>query len=96
MSDDKKPDPPDPIEAARKGIGLLISAARMTIDRLPTSKVEEAVLAGAREVGRVLESVTDKIDEELKKHDGRGEKAADATTEPAPETPKTDETPKAS
>jgi hypothetical protein len=93
MSDENKPDPPDPIEAARKGIGLLISAARMTLDRLPTSKVEEAVLAGAREVGRVFETVTDKIDEELKKHDGRG---ATPHATPAPEEPKKDEPPAAS
>jgi hypothetical protein len=88
MSDEQKPDVPDPIEAARKGLGLLFQAARLTLERVPTQKVEEAVLHGAREVGRVFETVTDAIDEQLKKHDGRAHVAPPSPPEP----PKADPT----
>jgi hypothetical protein len=91
MNDERKPDGTDPIEAARKGLGLLFQAARLTLERIPTQKVEEAVLSGAREVGRVIESVTDTIDEQLRKHDGRAQ-APKAAPAPAG-TPPTEEHP---
>jgi hypothetical protein len=83
MNDERKPDGTDPIEAARKGLGLLFQAARLTLERIPTQKVEEAVRSGAREVGRVIESVTDSIDEQLKKHDGRAQPPASPPAAPA-------------
>jgi hypothetical protein len=83
MNDERKPEGTDPIEAARKGLGLLFQAARLTLERIPTQKIEDAVRTGAGEVGRVIESVTDKIDEQLKKHDGRSGSPASATGEGA-------------
>ena len=51
MSEERKegqptPDPPDPIEDVRKGLGLLFRAAKSAIESLPTAKVEDAVLTG--------------------------------------------------
>jgi hypothetical protein len=68
MSDDK-PDKPDPIEDVRKGLGLLFRAAKGALDQLPTRKVEDAVLTGAREVGRAIENVTGAIDKQFFKRD---------------------------
>jgi hypothetical protein len=74
MSEERKegqptPDPPDPIEDVRKGLGLLFRAAKSAIESLPTAKVEDAVLTGAREVGRALENVTQTIDRQFFKRD---------------------------
>lgn len=63
MSDEHKK--PDPIEDVRKGLGLLFRAARTAVDEIPTDKIEEAVKTGAREVTRVVESVTTTIEKEL-------------------------------
>jgi hypothetical protein len=83
MSDERKPEGTDPIEAARKGLGLLFQAARLTLERIPTQKFEEAVRSGAEEVGRVIESVTGSIEEQLKKHDGRAQPPAASPTAPS-------------
>jgi hypothetical protein len=64
MTDDNS-DKPDPIEDVRKGLGLLFRAAKGALDQLPTRKVEDAVLAGAREVGRAIENVTGVIDKQF-------------------------------
>jgi hypothetical protein len=70
MSEDDKPEKPDPIEDVRKGLGLLFRAAKSAIDQLPTRHVEEAVVAGAREVGRAIENVTSTLDKQFFKRDG--------------------------
>jgi hypothetical protein len=57
--------PPDPIEDVRKGLGLLFRAARSAIESLPTGRVEDVVLNGAREVGRALENVTQTLDKQF-------------------------------
>jgi hypothetical protein len=62
MSDDKKP---DPIDDLRKGLGLLFRAAKSAVDQLPKDKFEEAVLTGAREVGRAIENVTEQIEKQV-------------------------------
>ena len=70
---DEKPDKPDPIEDVRKGLGLLFRAAKGALDQLPTRKVEDAVLTGAREVGRAIENVTGAIDKQFFKRDAEGQ-----------------------
>jgi hypothetical protein len=69
MSDDDKPEKPDPIEDVRKGLGLLFRAAKSAIDQLPTRHVEDAVVAGAREVGRAIENVTSTLDKQFFRRD---------------------------
>ena len=80
MSDDKS-DKPDPIEDVRKGLGLLFRAAKGAIEQLPTRQVEDAVLSGAREVGRAIENVTGVIDKQLFKRDAAAEGSAAAHDE---------------
>jgi hypothetical protein len=70
------PDKPDPIEDVRKGLGLLFRAAKSTLEQLPTRQVEQAVVSGAREVGRAFEAVTGAIDKQLFKRDA-GSKGAE-------------------
>jgi len=87
MSDEnsEKPDKPDPIEDVRKGLGLLFRAAKSTLDQLPTRQLEEAVVSGAREVGRAIENVTGAIDKQIFKRDaGAG---SSTSTSPADATP---------
>jgi len=62
MPDDDKP---NPIEDLRKGLGLLIRAARTTIEQLPTNKLEEAVLSSAKEVGRAIENVAQTVEQQV-------------------------------
>jgi len=62
MADDDKP---DPIEDVRKGIGLFLRAAKTTLEKLPTKDFEEAVVTGAREVGRAIENVSKTIEKEV-------------------------------
>ncbi len=84
MTDERKPDTtasppepkPDPIEDVRKGLGLLFRAAKSAVDSLPKGKFEDAVVSGAREVGRAIENVTQTLDKQLFKRD--------KSVEPAP------------
>jgi hypothetical protein len=69
MSEEEKPGKPDPIEDVRKGLGLLFRAAKSAIDQLPTRGVEDAVLTGAREVGRAIENVTSTLDKQFFRRD---------------------------
>jgi hypothetical protein len=61
MSDDK----PSALDDVRKGLGLLIRAARTTVEKLPTKDLEEAVVTSAREVGRAIENVGKTIEREV-------------------------------
>jgi hypothetical protein len=72
------PEPSDPIEDVRKGLGLLFRAAKSTLEQLPTRQFEEAVVSGAREVGRAIENVTGAIDKQIFKRE-----AGSATGTPA-------------
>jgi hypothetical protein len=97
MSEDRKegeppPAPPDPIEDVRKGLGLLFRAAKSAIESLPTGKVEDAVLTGAREVGRALENVTQTIDRQLFKRD-KPESSEEAAAKPDESTKKSEPPP---
>ncbi len=62
MSDSDKP---NPIDDLRKGLGLLFRAAKTTIDKLPTGQIEEAVISGAKEVGRAVENVAHTVEEQF-------------------------------
>jgi|SRR5579859_4460311 len=82
MSDPDKKDRPDPIEDVRKGLGLLFRAAKSAVDSLPKGKFEDVVLSGAREVGRAIENVTETLEHQLFKREGKQE--TDAAKEAAP------------
>ncbi len=80
MSDEHKK--PDPIEDVRKGLGLLFRAARNAVDEIPTDKIEGAVKTGAREVTRVIETVTSTIEKEL--FPGHAKSAERPASQPPP------------
>jgi uncharacterized protein YndB with AHSA1/START domain len=63
----------DPLEDVRQGLGLLFRAAKGAIEKLPTKEVETAVVSGAREVGRAIESVGKTIEREVFKKGSGGE-----------------------
>jgi len=62
MADDDKP---NPLEDLRKGLGLLFRAAKTTIEKLPTGELEEAVVSGAKEVGRAIENVAHTVEQQV-------------------------------
>ncbi|MGO8991882.1 MAG: hypothetical protein ACLQVI_01040 [Polyangiaceae bacterium] len=62
MPDDEKP---NPLEDLRKGLGLLFRAAKTTIEKLPTGELEEAVVTGAKEVGRAIENVAHTVEQQV-------------------------------
>ena len=62
MADDPKP---DPLEDVRRGLGLLLRAARTAIERLPTKDFERTVTSSAKQVGRVLETVGKTIEHDV-------------------------------
>ncbi len=90
MSEDHT-EKPDPIEDVRKGLGLLFRAAKGAIEQLPTRRVEEAVLSGAREVGRAIENVTEVIDKQIFKREASGETKTTGAS-PAPDQPAEEQT----
>jgi hypothetical protein len=65
MSDER----PNPLADVIKGLGLLLRAAKTTVERgvenLPTKDFEEVVLTSAREVGRALENVATTVEREV-------------------------------
>jgi hypothetical protein len=58
-------DKPNPLDDLRKGLGLLFRAAKTTIEKLPTGELEEAVLSGAKEVGRAIENVAHTVEQQV-------------------------------
>src|SRR5580658_5664555 len=62
MPDDEKP---NPLEDLRKGLGLLFRAAKTTIEKIPTGELEEAVMTGAKEVGRAIENVAHTVEQQV-------------------------------
>ena len=58
---------------------------RAPLDQLPKRQFEEAVLSGAREVGRAIESVTGAIDKQIYKRDSTPPKAQGPAQEPSAE-----------
>jgi len=61
MGDDR----PNPLADVIKGLGLILRAAKTTVERLPTKDLEEAVLTSAREVGRAIENVATTVEREV-------------------------------
>ena len=82
MTDNEKP---NPLEDVRKGLGLLLRAAKTTVEKLPTRNVEDAVVTTAREVGRAVESVGRTIEREV--FGGKDRKGSG----PKPEEPKAED-----
>jgi hypothetical protein len=83
---DNEPEKPNPLEDLRKGLGLLFRAAKTTIEKLPTGELEEAVMTGAKEVGRAIENVAQTVEQQVfRKPTARapGEKAPEPT-QPTP------------
>jgi hypothetical protein len=62
MSDEK---PPNPLSDVVKGLGLLLRAAKTTVEKLPTKDFEQAVVTSAKEVGRALENVGRTLEREV-------------------------------
>jgi hypothetical protein len=58
-------DKPNPLEDLRKGLGLLFRAAKTTIEKIPTGELEEAVVSGAKEVGRAIENVAHTVEKQV-------------------------------
>jgi hypothetical protein len=61
MSDPK----PDPLSDVIRGLGLILRAAKTTVERVPTKGLEDAVIQTAREVGRAIENVAEKVEREV-------------------------------
>jgi len=82
---------PNPLDDLRKGLGLLFRAAKTTIEKLPTGELEEAVLSGAKEVGRAIENVAHTVEQQvLRKPSVRAPSEApkaDSSTEAKPTEP---------
>jgi hypothetical protein len=89
-TDDDEKEKPSAVEDVRKGLGLLFRAAKTTLDKLPTKKVEEAVVSGAKEVSRAFENVTSTIEKQVFKKDEAKEEGEEKKDEPdaKPEEPK--------
>ena len=78
---------PDPIDDLRAGLGLLFRAAKTAVDELPTSKFEDVVKQGVREVGRAIENVTSVIEEQVTgKKPAKGQAEASSPEGSAPPT----------
>lgn len=58
MSDDK----PKPVDDLKQGLNLLFRAAKGAVEKIPTEKIEGAVMDGAKEVGKAFETVATEID----------------------------------
>lgn len=66
MTDEKRPDPPDPLEDVRKGLGLLFRAAQGAVASLPTERLEKVISTGAEEVKRAFVNVSQAIEREVR------------------------------
>ncbi len=62
MTDEKKPDALTDVMA---GFGLLLRAAKTTVNRLPTERLERALADGAKEVQRAFVNVGETIEREI-------------------------------
>jgi hypothetical protein len=82
MPDDEEK--PNPIEDIRKGLGLLFRAAKTTIEKLPTGEIEEAVVSGAKEVGRAIENVAQTVEQQVFRKPG-ARVPSEKPPEPPPE-----------
>jgi hypothetical protein len=88
MADDK----PNPLEDVRKGLGLLFRAAKTTLEQLPTEKFEDAVVSGAREVGRAIENVAQTVEQQVFRKPTPHDAKPDAPDAPVKSPPTADDT----
>jgi hypothetical protein len=58
-------DEPNPLSDLRRGLGLLLRAARTAAKKWPTKDLEGVVTTSAREVGRAIENVAVTIEREV-------------------------------
>lgn len=58
-------DEPNPLSDVRRGLGLLLRAARTAAKKWPTKDLEDVVATSAREVGRAIENVAVTIEREV-------------------------------
>jgi hypothetical protein len=58
-------DDPNPLSDVRRGLGLLLRAARTAAKKWPTKDLENVVTTSAREVGRAIENVAVTIEREV-------------------------------
>jgi hypothetical protein len=58
-------DEPNPLSDVRRGLGLLLRAARTAAKKWPTKDLEDVVTTSAREVGRAIENVAVTIEREV-------------------------------
>jgi hypothetical protein len=65
---------PDPLSDVIRGLGLLLRAAKTTVERVPKKGLEDAVVETAREVGRALENVAGAVEREVFGRKDRGER----------------------
>jgi hypothetical protein len=80
MSEEK----PDPLSDVIKGLGLILRAAKTTVERMPKKGLEDAVLETAREVGRAIENVAGVVEREVlgrKASHGSNEQDKDAPSD---------------
>ena len=91
MNDDR----PNPLTDVIKGLGLLLRAAKTTVERLPTKDFEEVVLSSAREVGRAIENVATTVEREVfgrkDPPPGKGPTTPDADAPPRAKAPEKEE-----
>ncbi len=59
------PEKPDPLSDVIRGLGLLLRAAKTTVERVPKKGLEDAVVETAREVGRAFENVAGTVEREV-------------------------------
>jgi hypothetical protein len=80
-------DEPNPLNDVRRGLGLLLRAARTAARKWPATDLEEVVTTSAREVGRAIENVAATIEREVL---GKGGAKRPSTSAPpaAPDEPK--------
>ncbi len=55
----------NPLSDVIKGLGLILRAAKTTVERMPKKGLEDAVLETAREVGRAIENVAGVVEREV-------------------------------
>jgi len=66
MSDDKS----DPVDDLKQGLGLLFKAAKKTVEKLPTEKIEGVAKDAAKEVSRAFETVGSEVQKAINKATG--------------------------
>jgi hypothetical protein len=78
---------PNPLNDVRRGLGLLLRAARTAARKWPTKDLEEVVTTSAREVGRAIENVAVTIEREMFGKSGGPKPPSEASSRGEPSTP---------